>query len=136
MNAMEKAAWMELVVSIAAIALATALVPWLHDGATGAFGLLGLMGLSFLFVRPRRNQIVVDERDREIDRRATRIGVAVAWMTLFTALIAATLWANYSGTNSVSTRFLNWLLWSQFALCYGTKGLIAVVSYRRQQVAT
>jgi hypothetical protein len=135
MSALEKAAWVELVVSVAAVALATALFPWLRDGASGSFGLLGLLGLSYFFVRPRRNQVVIDERDREIDRRATRIGVSVAWMTLFTALIAATQWANHSGTHAVSTRVLNWLLWVQFALCYGTKGLVAVVLYRRQQVA-
>jgi uncharacterized membrane protein len=135
MNALEKAAWLELVVSVAAVVLVAALFPWLHDGATAAFGLLGLMGLSYFFLHSRRDQVVVDERDREIDKRATRIGVGVAWMTLFTALIVATLWANYSGTHAVSTRFLNWLIWMQFVLCYGTKGLVGVLLYRRQQVA-
>jgi uncharacterized membrane protein len=135
MNAMEKAAWMELVVSVGAVALAAALFPWLHDGAAACFSLLGLLGLSYFFVRPRRNQVVVDERDWEIDRRALRIGVSVAWMTLFSALIVATMWANYSRTHAVSTRVLNWLIWAQFAICYGTKGLVAVILYRRQQVA-
>ena len=36
-------------------------------------------------------------------------------MTLFSALIAATLWANYSHANAVSTGFLNWLIWVQFS---------------------
>lgn len=135
MNALEKAAWVELVVSVAAVALAAALFPWLHDGAAGAFGLLGLMGLSYFFLHPRRNRVLVDERDREIDRRAIRMGVGVAWMTLFTALIAATMWANYSGTHAVSTRFLTWLIWLQFAICYAIKGLVAIVSYRRQKIA-
>lgn len=135
MSAMEKVAWTEMVVSVAAVALATALVPWLGDGATGAFGLLGLLGLSVVFIRRRGNRVVVDERDREIEARATKIGVMIAWNSLFLALIAATMWANYSQTNSVSTRFLNWLIWIQFALCYGAKGLTAIVMYRRQQRA-
>jgi uncharacterized membrane protein len=135
MNAMEKAAWLELVVSVGAVALVTALVPWLHERAVNGFGLLGLIVLTYFLVRPRRNRVVVDERDREIEKRATRIGAGVAWMTLFTALIAATMWASYSGKHAVSTRFLNWLIWLQFAICYGTKGLVGVVSYRRQQVA-
>jgi hypothetical protein len=135
MSALEKAAWMELVVSVTAVALVTALVPWLHERAVNGFGLLGLIVLSYFFVRPRRNRIVVDERDREIEKRATRIGAGVAWMTLFSALITATMWASYSGAHAVSTRFLNWLIWAQFALCYGTKGLVAVILYRRQQVA-
>ena len=135
MNAMEKVAWTELVVSVAAVAVAALLIPWLGPRATGGFGLLGLLGLSIVFVRRRGNRVVIDERDREIDRRATRIGVGTAWMTLFTALIAATLWANYSHADSVSTGFLNWLIWLQFAICYGIKGLVAVVMYRRQQHA-
>ena len=136
MNAMEKVAWTELVVSVSAVTVATLLFPWLGHRATGGFGLLGLLVLSIVFVRQRGNQVVVDERDREIERRATRIGVGTAWMTLFTALIAATLWANYSHINAVSTRFLIWLIWVQFAICYGTKGLVAVIMYRRQQRAT
>lgn len=136
MNGMEKAAWTELVVSVTAVALATSLVPWLGPRATAGFGLLGLLVLSIVFVRRRGKRVVVDERDREIERQATKIGVETAWMALFTALIAATLWANYSDNNAVSTGFLNWLIWVQFAICYGTKGLVAVVMYRRQQHAT
>jgi uncharacterized membrane protein len=135
MNAMEKVAWTELVVSVSAVGVATLLIPWLGNGATGAFGLLGFLGLCVVFVRRRGNRVVVDERDREIEAHATRIGVGVAWMTLFTALIVATLWANYSHANAVSTGFLNWLLWVQFATCYGIKGLVAVLMYRRQQRA-
>jgi hypothetical protein len=135
MSAMEKVAWTELAVSVSAAATATFLIPWLGHGATGAFALLGLLGLSILFVGRRGNRVVVDERDREIEKHATRIGVSTAWMTLFTALIAVTLWANYSHTYAVSTGFLNWLIWVQFATCYGIKGLVAVVMYRRQQRA-
>jgi hypothetical protein len=56
-------------------------------------------------------------------------------MTLLMALIAATLWSNYSQIHTVSTEFLNWLIWIQFAICYGAQGLVAVVMYRRQQHA-
>jgi hypothetical protein len=135
MNAMQKVAWTELVVSVAAVAAATLLIPWLGQGAAGAFGLLGLLGLSVVFVRRRGNRVVVDERDREIEASATRIGVGVAWMTLFMALIVATLRANCFQTNTVSTTFLTWLIWVQFAICYGVKGLVAVILYRRQQLA-
>jgi hypothetical protein len=132
MNAMEKVAWTELLVSVVAVGVVTLLFPWLGSRATGAFGLLALIALSVVFARRRGNRIVIDERDREIERRATSMGVGSAWMALFTALIAATLWANYSHTNAVSTEFLNWLLWTQFAICYGVKGLVAVFMYRRQ----
>lgn len=132
MNAMEKMAWTEAVVSAAAVATVTALTPWLGPRAAGGFGLLGLVALGGLFVRRRGDRVVVDERDREIERRAATIGVQAAWMNLFMSLIVATLWANYSHADAVSTGLLNWLIWVQFAICYGVKGFIAVVLYRRQ----
>ena len=135
MNAMEKVAWTELVVSVAAVAVATLLFPWLGSRATSAFALLALITLSVVFVRRRGNRIVVDERDREIQRRATSISVGTAWMTLVTALAVATSWSSYSNTHAVSTGFLNWLIWVQFAFCFGMKGLASVVMYRRQQHA-
>jgi uncharacterized membrane protein len=135
MNAMEKVAWTELLVSVVAVAVVTLLFPWLGSRATSGFAVLALIAVSGVFLRRRGNRIVVDERDREIARRATSIGVGTAWMTLSTALAAASLWANFSQIHTVSTEFLNWLIWIQFAICYGTQGLVAVVMYRRQQHA-
>jgi cytochrome bd-type quinol oxidase subunit 2 len=136
MNPMEKVAWFELIVSVSAVAIASLLFPWLGPRASGAFGILGLLAFSIIFVRKRGNQIMYDERDREIERRATSIGVGSAWMTLFTTLIVAGLWSNYSHINAVSSQFLNWLIWVQFAICYGMKGLVSVIMYRRQRHAT
>jgi len=135
MNAMEKVAWTELVVCVTAVASVTLLLPWLGDRATTGFALLGLMVFSTLFIRRRGNRVVVDERDREIERKATSIGVSSAWMTLFLVLIAATMWSGYSHVDAVPIRFLNWLIWIQFAICYGVKGLVAVIMYRRQHAA-
>ena len=135
MNAMEKVAWTELGVSVAAVVLASLLIPWGSQTATSAFALLGLIGFTGVFLRRRGNRVVVDERDREIALRATSIGVGTAWMSLFMTLIAATMWSGYTQTYSVSTAFLNWLIWIQFAICYGTQGLVMVVLYRRQQHA-
>ena len=42
MNALEKVAWTELLVSVTTLVVVTALYPWFGDGATGAFGLLGV----------------------------------------------------------------------------------------------
>jgi len=135
MNAMEKVAWTNLVVCSAALAGATLLVPWLGPKATGMFGILALIPVSLVFLRKKGSHVLIDERDREIDRRSTSIGVGTAWMMLFTALIAATMWSTYLQTHVVSTVFLSWLIWIQFALCYGVKGLASVVMYRRQQRA-
>ncbi len=135
MNAMEKVAWAELSISVTALAAAVALVPWLGDGATGAFGLLGFVGLATLFLRKKGPGVIVDERDREIDRRATQLGIHVAWMATFMSLIGLVLWSAPQEPAVVSTSILMWLVWSQFAVCYLVKGLVGVISYRRKGIA-
>lgn len=135
MNAMEKVAWTELIVSAAAVLAAAALIPWLGNTASGAFGLLGLLVCSLWFVRKRGSGVVVDERDREIERQATKFGVEAAWMATFLALIVLVFWSSIYNENVIATRVLTWLIWIQFAICYGVKGFIGVISYRRQRHA-
>ena len=57
-------------------------------------------------------------------------------MTLLVVLAVAGMWSNYRDEHAVSTAFLNWLIWTQFALCFGIKGLAAVIAYRRQPHAS
>ena len=135
MNAMEKVAWTELLVSVAAVGLATLLYPWLGSAAVGSFGILGLIGLSVFFVRRRDQRVVIDERDREIEATAIRFGVVSAWMTLMIVLSLTVVLSSYRDVHTVSLAFLNWLIWIQFAICFGIKGLVAIVLYRRQQHA-
>jgi hypothetical protein len=131
MNAMEKVAWTELVVSVVAVAVVTALIPWLGSAATSGFALMALIVFSGLFLRRRGEQIVIDERDNEIQRKAKYVSVGTAWMTLVSVLIAATMWSSYTGVHAVSTALLNWLIWIQFAVVLGAHGLVCVVMYRR-----
>ncbi len=135
MSAMEKVAWVELVVSVVAVAVVTALFPWLGNGALGAFGLLAFVVCGTFFLRRRGQAVVVDERDREIERRSTRIGIESAWIGLFLALIAVVLWASYSDRATVDKSLLTWLVFAQFAVCYGVKGLVSIVTYRGQRSA-
>ena len=102
----------------------------------GAFGLLGLLVCGLWFIKGRGNSVVVDERDREIERRSTRRGIEVAWMMLFLALIAIVLWSSFANEGVVATWMLNWLVWLQFAVCYSVKGFVSVLAYRRQSRAT
>lgn len=135
MNAMQKVAWTELLVSLAAVVAATAFYPWLGQGAGGAFGLLGLIGFSALFLRRRGNETVVDERDRAVEQRAMKWGIVAAWELLFMTLIVVVMWSEFHGQKAVSTALLSWLVWVQFAVCYGVKGLVGVLSYRSQNRA-
>ncbi len=135
MTAMERIAWTELLVSLAAVGVVAALYPWLGAGATGGFALLGLVGFTVFFVRPRAGRVTVDERDREIEATAIRLGVTCGWMTLMLALVAAVVSSSYYERPAVPIAFLNWLIWMQFALCIAVKGLASVVLYRRQRHA-
>ncbi len=136
MSAMEKVAWLELIVSASAVAAVTAMYPWLGNGALGAFGVLGFVVCGVFFLKKRGQAVAVDERDREIERRATRLGIETAWMGLFLALIVLVLWASYHDQDTVKKGILTWLVFAQFAVCYGVIGLVSILTYRRQHRAS
>lgn len=135
MNAMEKVAWTELLVSLTAVVAVALLFPWLGDAAIGAFGLLGLMGFAILFIRRRGSRVVVDERDYQIQLKATAVGIYTSWMAMILTLIGAVVCSGYADAETVPTRLLNWLLWLQFAFCFGLRGLVSIALYRRQHAA-
>jgi hypothetical protein len=135
MNAMEKVAWFELTVSVVALAIVTALYPWLGNGAVGAFGILGLLGGSYWFLRRRGAGIVIDERDRAIDQKARFAGVTAAWQVMLVALIVIVLVADHQGAKQIPLNLIVWLVFLQGAICYGVKGLVGVLCYRRQSRA-
>jgi hypothetical protein len=131
MNAMEKVAWTELVVSAVAVFVVAALTPWLGTAATAGFAVLGLIVVGGLFLRKRGRQVIVDERDRAIAKKAKDISIGLSWMTLVTVLAVSVTWASVKSDHAISTVLLNWLIWSQFAIVYGTHGLVSVLLYRR-----
>jgi hypothetical protein len=135
MNAMEKVAWTELIVSAVAVIVVVALTPWLGTAATAGFALLGLIVFAGLFLRKRGLQVIVDERDREIAKKAKDISIGLSWMSLVTVLAVSVTWASVKSDRAVSTVLLNWLIWSQFVIVYGTHGLVSVLMYRRPRHA-
>jgi hypothetical protein len=136
MNAMEKVAWTELIVSVLAVVVVAALFPWLGNKAHAGFGLLGFLVVSLWFVKQRGQTVTIDERDRNIERRATALGIGTAWQATFLSLICLVLWSSYSNDKVVPTAILTWLVWIQFSICYGVKGLVGVLMYRKQNHAT
>lgn len=135
MNAMERAAWFDLIVSVVALAAVTALFPWLGNGAAGAFGILGLVGGAYWIVRRSGPGVAIDERDRAIDAKARFAGVTAGWQVLLLALIVIVLVADYRGAKQVPLTLIVWLIPFHCAICYGVKGLVGVLSYRRQSRA-
>ena len=134
MSAVEKSAWTELMVVVAAV-LATAIaLPYLGHLASDWFGLLAFLPLGMFFFRKRGDQVIVDERDREIQQKATSFGVQAAWMGTFLALIAVSMTHGYA-KEAVPTQYLNWIIWLQFAGYFGVRALFTIFSYRRQRSA-
>ena len=129
MNALEKVAWTELIVSVFAAGVVLSLYPWIGSAALGGFGLLGFLGMTPLFLRKRDNQVVSDERDLAIEKRSSWFGFGTAWTVMLLSLAAVTMWHSYH-ERDVSTGLLSALIWSQFALCYAIKGAMSLVQYR------
>ncbi|TWU48863.1 hypothetical protein Poly51_47670 [Rubripirellula tenax] len=129
MNALEKVAWTELIVSVLATVVVLALYPWLGGGAVGGFGLLGFLGITPLLMRKKGDRVVRDERDVQIERQASWWGFGSAWMLMVFSLAVVTMWHSYQ-SRDVSPALLNIMIWIQFAFCYAIKGASSVLQYR------
>ena len=134
MNAVEKSAWTELVVVVAAVVATVTALPYLGHLSANWFALLAFLPLGMFFFRKLGDQVIVDERDREIQQKATNIGVQAAWMGTFMALIAVSMAHGYA-KEAVPTPYLNWIIWLQFAGCYGVRALFTIFLYRGQHSA-
>ena len=134
MNAVEKSAWTELVVVVAAVVATVTALPYLGHLSANWFALLAFLPLGMFFFRKRGDQVIVDERDREIQQKATNIGVQAAWMGTFMALIAVSMAHGYA-KEAVPTPYLNWIIWLQFAGCYGVRAFFTIFLYRGQHSA-
>lgn len=130
MNAVEKVAWTELIVSVLATVVVLALYPWVGQAALGGFGLLGLLGITPLFLRQRGNRVIRDERDLEIEKLSSWFGFGTAWTVMMISMAAVTMWHVHL-ERDVSPGLLNALIWIQFALCYALKGTMTLIQYRR-----
>lgn len=135
--ALEKVAWLELLVSTTTIIVVMILLPFLGHGASSGFALLGAVVFAYWFVRKRRTKMIVDERDLEIELHSVKRGVEAAWMFLLLGLIIIVLLPQSGDQNEFVTKTtLNWLIWIQFAIYIGVKGFVGVISYRKQAYAS
>jgi hypothetical protein len=135
MSASEKAAWFQLTLCLAAVVVVASLFPRMGHSATAGFALLALIILSAGFYWQSGDRVRVDERDREIEKRTTRIAVGTTWLGLIAILAIAGMWSSYWETHSISARFLNWLIWGQFVVYFSIKAITSVILYRSQRNA-
>lgn len=129
MNAMEKVAWTEVIVAGLAIICVIAAYPWLGDAAAAFFSILAFIAAAAFFVRKRDNEVVTDERDTTIEKKAITRAMFISWMTTVVLLIVLTI--SFGCRNmDIPSRFIVWLVSGQAALVYLAKGLITLCAYR------
>ena len=134
MNALHKVAWIKLIVSLAAVLLAIVLYPWIGDRAAGAFGILGLLGICPLLLIDRKNKVISDERDRQIDCGSSSFGGAIAWTILYLSVLAVALWHSWSDQD-IPARYALALVYINFPIYIGVQGAYSLVCYRSKQSA-
>lgn len=128
MNALQKVAWTEVIVTFVASAAALAAIPLLRERSIWLFGLLAVAPAIYpLWVRQRGNVIVRDERDDDIARRSESCGVSSAWMFFVISMIAISMWYH---PHAIPTGYVFTLIWIQFAIYIGVKGMAALLFYR------
>ena len=86
MSFQQKQAWFTLVVCAVGLVAFLALIPAIGpERASGAFGICGLVGVPILYVRCRRPDLQLDERDQIISRRAQLVGYRIFWVSFVAA---------------------------------------------------
>ena len=80
MSAMQRFASFNLAVIALTLVTVFTLLPFLGKGAMGGFGFTGLLGLGVLFFRKKPGQVLVDERDLLIQRRAWVLAYSLFWL--------------------------------------------------------
>ncbi len=98
--------------------------------AQGAFGTLGLLAFGQLFYRRKQpDEVLDDERDCEVMRRAGKVSFAIFWIYFVGALTTVSLFYGGRGFVPVGVvELFGWLGWLVLLLVYSTAILI---QYRR-----
>jgi hypothetical protein len=128
MTATQRFAWFNLAVIGLTLAVVLLLLAFIGKGALGGFGILGLIGFGPVFFRRRQGQIVADERDQQIQRRAWIIGYAVFWVLfVLTAVLVAPL--VYGQEGSVPVWAVQMSVFAGFMTVYAVGSIAILVQY-------
>ncbi len=101
--------------------------------ACGAFGLFGLFGLSPLLYRKRGQNVVMDERDRQIELRAAQAGFGACWGVFTLANMG--VWSvvfGLEGQSTVSVHVLPNILFICIIVVMTARASVILVTYHLQ----
>lgn len=125
----QREALFNLVVVVLALATVLVLYPFLGRGAAGGFGMLGLLGLGPLFFWRRRGQVLADERDQLIRRRATILAYTIFWLAFVASAMLTLAW--YGGDGAVPVLVVMNAVWCGLMLFVGTHAIATLAQYGR-----
>ncbi len=125
----QKEALFNLVIVTLTLAMVLALYPFLGRRAAGGFGMLGFLGFGPLFYWRHRGQVIADERDQLIRRRATIFAYTVFWLAFVASSMLA--WAVYGGNGAVPVPVLMNAVWVGLMLVIGMHAIATLVQYGR-----
>jgi len=130
MTATQKNAWFSLAVILVSLIAVGCLYPFIGWKANGALGLCGLLGFGPLFYRKRSSEVVMDERDLLIEKRAALIGYSVFWVVY---VLLASLFAPmvFGKAGSIPVLVVQWSVFYALILFLGVKSLATLVQYTK-----
>lgn len=125
----QKHAFFNLAIVVVSFLTVLLLYPWLGPGALGGVGLLGFLGFGPLFYRRRPGQVVLDERDGQIQQRSLIIAYSVFWLAFVAAGTLAPVYYGYAG--SVPTMVVASAVWAGFMLFIAVQSIASLFQYGR-----
>ena len=133
MNAEEKSAWFVIGVSVVTLVAFLILIPLLgFKVALGSFGLFGFAGFTPLFFRKQPGQVVADERDRIIVRKAAVAGGMSSYLVFVAGCMAAWLIKMVRSEATIDIAVLPLLVFFGAVVLFLVRSVALLVLYRRE----
>jgi hypothetical protein len=128
MSAMQKFAWFNLAVIAFTLVVVVSLLPFLGSGALGGFGFLGFLGFGPIFFRKKPGQVLIDERDQQIQRRSFVLAYSVCWVVF--VLVATFLSAAvYGQEGAVPVLVVQYSVFCGFMLMQAVGSIAILIQY-------
>jgi hypothetical protein len=125
---MQKWAWFNLAVIVAALVTVLSLWPFLGKGALGGFGFLGLIGFGPLFFRKKSGRVLTDERDTLIQTRSWVLAYSLFWAVFVIAAVILSAVA-YGQDGAVPVWVVQSSVFCGFMLVYALASLATLLQY-------
>jgi hypothetical protein len=125
---MQQFAWFNLSVIVLAVAVIASLFPLIGYRALGGLGFLGFIGLGPLFFRRTAGQVIADERDHLIHRRAWIFAYALYWVVFVLVAVFVSA-AIYGEDGAVPVSVVRLSVAGAFMLVYALASIAILVQY-------